>query len=67
MHKAKYLGKAGFKCEMCLSSALHHNKYRLTMGMTGSILVVCKKCIYREMFGTKKMKSQMKEGVLENG
>lgn len=31
------------------------------------LLTVCKKCLYREVYGSKNYRKQMKEGVLENG
>lgn len=65
MHRSKYLGKGGFKCEMCAESVFNGKKYRLTMGMTGHIVIVCRKCIYREMFGSKTRNQKMKEGVLD--
>ena len=66
MHKAKYLGKGRFKCEMCAETPFNTaNKYRLTMGLTGHIVIICRKCVYREMFGSKFAKTKMKEGVLD--
>ena len=52
---------------MCFDTAVTGHRYRLIMGMTNKILIICRKCVYREMFGNKTMKNKMKEGVLENG
>ena len=66
----KYLGKNLDECEMCKSKVLGE-KWRYRSPQTVSdwiprILTICKKCAYRENFGSKFAAKAMKTNALKD-
>ena len=64
---------AAFVCEMCGENIFRAGKFRwksrsLVVGYeTRTFNGVCRKCIYRESFGSKYKGAAMKSKVIENG
>ncbi len=56
---------------MCGKSS-YTKKYRrratqFVSDYTPPMLIICRVCVYKEEFGTKKSKAMMKEGVFDDG
>ena len=59
-----------FKCEMCLTTAntavYQYKSYSYIKNYeTAHLENVCKKCVYREIYGSKNYRKKMKEGTLD--
>jgi hypothetical protein len=57
------------KCQMC-SDYVKRNPYRykptqFVPDWEPEEIIVCKKCIYREVYGSKNYRKKMKEGTLD--
>lgn len=67
----EYLGpKQYFECEMC-GTKKHQGKYRFRHNQyipdyEPDILIICRSCIYKEVYGSKKRAKMMKEKIIEN-
>lgn len=64
-NKTRHKGKASFTCQMCTASFSNAPVYEMQFMITDITLDVCRKCAYRERFGNKNWKKQMKKGVLD--
>ena len=53
-----------YKCDMC-GEVTRKNKFSWKSYFTGTELVICRDCAYKEKFGTKNMKKAKKERILE--
>lgn len=66
----KYLGKTLDECEMCKSKVLGEKwRYRspqMVSDWIPRILTICKKCAYRENFGSKFAAKAMKTNALKD-
>tara|TARA_R100000808_G_scaffold3860_1_gene13173 strand:+ start:4271 stop:4474 length:204 start_codon:yes stop_codon:yes gene_type:complete len=61
----KYIGKGYLQCERCQNTSFHTSIYENTGMITGNKLKMCKQCIYKENFGTKNWRKNMKKGVFD--
>ena len=66
----KKLGKAITPCEMCKNTSFGERfrwrAQQIIPSHVPALLTICKKCIYREEFGSKKRNKAMKENLLKN-
>ena len=53
-----------YPCHMC-GEKTKRNKFSWKSWFTGSEIVICRECAYREKYGTKNMKKAKKERILE--
>tara|TARA_R100000656_G_C3863169_1_gene110412 strand:- start:76 stop:303 length:228 start_codon:yes stop_codon:yes gene_type:complete len=53
-----------YVCDMC-KERTRRNKFSWESWFTGTKIVICRECAYKERFGTKNMKRAKKEGLLE--
>jgi|TARA_Y100000310_G_scaffold325892_1_gene390088 ribosome-binding protein aMBF1 (putative translation factor) len=53
-----------YDCQMC-GERTKKNKFSWKSWFTGKEIIVCKECAYRERYGTKGMKKNKKERILE--
>ncbi len=63
----KSLGKQAQACEMCKDASFgeryRFRPYQMIPDHQPSIMTVCKKCLYRENYGTKTYRKAMKENL----
>ena len=62
------LPKQKFKCEMCGSYAFtkpYHLEFISFVGTENTKMSTCRKCSYKEMFGSKNIGKAMKEKLIE--
>tara|TARA_Y100000593_G_scaffold94453_1_gene193599 strand:+ start:131 stop:364 length:234 start_codon:yes stop_codon:yes gene_type:complete len=63
----KSLGKQATPCEMCKDKSFGERfrwrSQQIIPSYKPSILTVCKKCLYRENYGTKNYRKAMKENL----
>ena len=66
----KSLGKIATQCEMCKDKSFGERfrwrAQQIIPSHIPALLTVCKKCIYREEFGSKKRNKAMKENLLKD-
>jgi len=60
----KTKSKHTYICDMC-GNSYHDAKYKFKSLLTDTNLDVCRKCAYREVYGTKGMVTAMKENLIE--
>ena len=53
-----------YMCDMCKARTTK-SKFSWKSWFTGTELIICRDCAYKESFGTKKIKKAKKERILE--
>ena len=53
-----------YKCQMCGENT-RKNKFSWKSWFTGTEIVICRDCAYKERYGTRNMKKAKKEKLLE--